>query len=263
MDIRRQIKWEVNFRGNLVFDMRIVLIQSSATKGGVTQNIQNHLRLIKTAIQSKADLIVFPELSITGYEPELAKKLACHVEDDIFNPFQELADTNDVTIGLGAPIRSVDGINISMLFIQPGKERLVYSKQILHEDELPYFVSGENQSFLINLGKKIAFGICYETLRREHFIQAIENKADIYVASAAKPDRGIEKAYLHFPSIAKEFSIPILMSNCVGYCDNFMSNGKSAAWNSNGELVAQLDEESQGLLIYDTEIDKAYTLQNT
>lgn len=72
--------------------------------------------------------------------------------------------------------------------------------------------------------KKIAFGICYETLRREHFFQAIEHEADIYIASVAKPERRIKKAYLHIPSIAKEFNIPILMSNCVGYCDNFLSN---------------------------------------
>lgn len=243
--------------------MRICLIQSYSEKGNIFQNIQNHLRLIKSAIQSKADLIIFPELSITGYEPELAEELACTSEDDRFNSFQELADINKITIGIGMPTRSSEGINISTIFFRPDRKRLLYSKQILHDDELPYFVSGKNQPLLIIAGKKIAFGICYETLKREHFIKAIENQANIYVASVAKPDRGIEKAYLHFPSVAKEFNIPILMSNCVGYCDNFLSNGKSAAWNSNGELVAQLDEKNQGLLIYDTELKKTNILQNT
>lgn len=242
--------------------MRICLVQSSSEKGEINQNIQNHLRLIRSAIQSRVDLVVFPELSITGYEPGLAQKLACTIEDDRFSIFQALANNNKVTIGIGMPTFSADGINISTIFFQPDRERLVYSKQILHDDELPYFVSGKNQPFLINAGKRIAFGICYETLKREHFVKAIESKADIYIASVAKPDRGIKKAYLHFPSIALEFNIPILMSNCVGYCDNFLSNGKSAAWNREGELMAQLDEENQGLLIYDTDLEEVNVLQS-
>ena len=237
--------------------MRICIVQTSSKKEAISLNIENHLGLIKCALPLKPDLIVFPELSITGYEPELAEKLVCTIEDERFNPFQEIADTDKITIGIGMPTQAKDGINISMLLFQPRKERLAYSKQLLHDDELPYFVSGTDQVFLTIKEKKIAFGICYETLQREHFIKAIENKADIYIASVAKPDRGIKKAYVHFPSIAKEFNIPILMANCVGFCDNFLSNGKSAVWNRKGELMAQLDEQNQGLLVYDTELEEA------
>lgn len=236
------------------------MVQSRSVKGKIDQNIETHLRLIGIAIQAKADLIVFPELSITGYEPALAEKLACTIQDARFNAFQAVADTHSVTIGIGMPTRSDDGIHISMLFFQPHKARLQYSKQMLHEDELPYFVSGKNQAFLLNLGKKIAFGICYETLKRAHFVTAIENAADIYIASVAKPDRGTQNAYVHFPSLAKEFGIPILMANCVGYCDNFWSNGKSAVWNQDGALAAQLDEKHQGLLIYDTALESVTSL---
>ncbi len=241
--------------------MRIGIVQSSSKKGAISINIKNHLSLIKSALPSKPDLIVFPELSITGYEPELAEKLACTIDDERFNSFQVMADTNKLTIGIGMPTHSKDGINISMLFFQPYRERLRYSKQLLHADELPYFVSSNNQVFLTIKEKKIAFGICYETLQREHFIKAVENNADVYIASVAKPERGKEKAYVHFPSMGKEFNIPILMSNCVGYCDNFMSNGKNAVWNKDGKLVAQLDEKNQGLLIYETESEKATILQ--
>lgn len=241
--------------------MRIAVVQTSAKKGAIPLNIKNHLSLIKSALPSKPDLIMFPELSITGYEPELAEKLACTIDDERFNSFQIIANANNVTIGIGMPTRSKEGVHISLLFFQPDNERLLYSKQLLHADELPYFVSSENQVFLTIKEKKIAFGICYETLQREHFIKAVKNKADIYIASVAKPERGNEKAYVHFQSIAKEFNIPILMSNCVGYCDNFMSNGKSAVWNKDGKIVAQLDEKNQGLLIYETESEEATILQ--
>lgn len=233
--------------------MKICIAQTKSEKGKTQENIQNHLRLIKRAIKSKSDLIIFPELSITNYEPDLAKELAFDIENQIFNPFQELSDKNEIAIGIGIPTKSTEGINISMLILQPNKRKIVYSKQILHSDELPYFVCGNTPVFLNIKGTKIAMGICYETLQPNHFLNAQKQRIDIYIASVAKPKRGIKKAYKYFPTISSKFKTPILMSNCVGHCDNFMSVGQSAVWNKKGELAAQLDEENQGILIYDTE----------
>ncbi|MEZ4938832.1 MAG: GNAT family N-acetyltransferase [Crocinitomicaceae bacterium] len=237
--------------------MKICIAQTKSEKGNVQKNIENHLEFVEGAIKLKADFIVFPELSITNYEPDLAKDLATNIEDDIFSPFQEISSTNEITIGIGIPTKATDGIKISMLIFQPKKERVVYSKQLLHSDELPYFVCGKSQTFLSINGIKIAIGICYETLQREHFLNAKNQGADIYIASVAKPKEGIEKAYKHFSQIANEFNTPILMSNCVGYCDNFMSVGQSAVWDKKGVLIEQLDANNQGLLIYDTKTEKA------
>lgn len=245
--------------------MKICIAQTQSLKGKIQENIKNHLSIIENAIQWSADLIIFPELSITNYEPELAKELAINIEDSRFDPFQELSNDNAITIGVGVPVKGSDGIYISMLIFQPGTERTVYSKEMLHNDELSYFAKGKNQSLLDIKGEKIAIGICYETLQREHFVKATESKANIYIASVAKSDNGIDKAYLHFPNIAKEFKTPILMSNCIGYCDNFVSVGKSSIWNKKGELISQLDNTHQGILMYDIglEITTLQILNNT
>ena len=242
--------------------MKICIAQTKSEKGKIQANIKNHLELIEQAIKSNSDLIIFPELSITNYEPKLANQLATDIENSIFKPFQDLSDKNEITIGVGMPTKAIDGINISMLIFQPNNDRTIYSKRLLHSDELPYFVSSNNQPLLKIKGMKVALGICYETLQREHFVKAKENNIDIYIASVSKPDRGTNKAYLHFPSIAKEFKTPILMSNSVGYCDDFLSNGLSSIWNRKGELIGQLDKENQGLLIYDTELETIKTAYN-
>ena len=219
------------------------------------------LCISKCLTESRA--VLWQQTSLSGYEPSLAKTLSTSVEDDLFRPFQKLADNNGITIGVGMPTNAVDGINISLLIFQPDKAPIRYAKQMLHADEEPYFVCGNKQTFININGKKIAVGICYETLQRAHFINAKEQGADIYIASVAKPQGGIEKAYLHFPKIASAFNTPILMSNCIGFCDNFLSVGQSAAWNNNGELVGQLHSENQALLIYDTELNTAvsYSLE--
>lgn len=230
--------------------MKIGLAQIQSTKGALAENIQAHLKMAQQAAAQEAELIVFPELSITNYEPSLARELAVEINDPIFLPFQALSDANDLTIGIGVPTRSPKGIKISMLIFQAGKKRTIYSKQLLHADELPYFVCGD-QSVLLEIKEmKIGLGICYESLQREHFLAAKDSGMDIFVASVAKSQSGIEKAYTYFPSMAAEFGIPILMANGVGPCEGFVSAGQSAAWDKTGELVGQLDTED-GLLFFE------------
>jgi predicted amidohydrolase/GNAT superfamily N-acetyltransferase len=239
--------------------MKICIAQTESIKGDIQRNIKSHLDIIRRAIHLEADLIIFPELSITGYEPLLASRLATHPANRIFDPFQAISNQYKITIGVGMPVRTIDGITISMFIFQPNTEVVVYSKQILHADELPYFVCGTCQTILHIKGKKIAIGICYETLQRSHFVESRQNGAELYIASVAKPKEGIIRAYDHFAKISKEFGTPILMSNCIGYCDNFMSQGQSAAWNSHGELVAHLDSTNEGILIYETALETAQT----
>jgi len=241
--------------------MKICVAQTKSTKGDVQKNIQNHLLFIERAIKLNTDLIIFPELSITGYEPALAKDLVTNVDNSIFSPFQELSDSNDISIGVGMPTITSKGIHISMLIFQPKKERAVYSKQILHADELLYFSCGTQQTYITIKEKKIAFGICYETLQREHFVNALNEGAAIYLASVAKSTSGIKKVYKHFSEIAQEYNTAILMSNSVGFCDDFMSHGQSAIWNKNGVIIGQLDDNNQGLLIYDTKLDTTEIFQ--
>ena len=79
------------------------------------------------------------------------------------------------------------------------------------------------------------------------------------MASVAKPQNGIDKAMKHYSAIAKKFSIPVLMSNSIGFCDNFQSIGKSSVWTKQGVLAGKLDEKCEGILIFDTETEEIIT----
>lgn len=236
--------------------MKIAVAQTRPFKGDISANIETHKKLIELAISYKADAIFFPELSVTGYEPELAKDLATNQDDKEFDEFQEISNKNKITIGLGIPTKTNSGIKISMIIFQPDTPRQTYSKQQLHSDEFPYFVNGEKQIILTVDNKKIAPAICYESLQTDHSENVNKLGAEIYVASVAKSQNGIDKAMIHYPAVAKKFSMPVLMSNCVGYCDNFQSVGKSSIWTKQGNLVGQLDDKLEGILIFDTETEE-------
>ena len=236
--------------------MKISVAQLKPIKGNISANIETHKKLIGLAISYKSNAIFFPELSVTGYEPGLAKDLSKNQENREFDDFQEISNKNKITIGIGMPTKSDSGIKISMIIFQPYKPRQSYSKQQLHTDEFPYFVNGEEQIILTVDNKKIAPAICYESLQIEHSENVKKLGAEIYVASVAKSQNGIEKAVKHYPMVAKKFLMPVLMANCVGYCDNFYSIGKSAVWTKQGNLAGQLDDKLEGILIFDTETEE-------
>lgn len=231
--------------------MKICVAQTYPVKGDVQHNIENHKKLIAQAVGQKADLIVFPELSLTGYEPTLAKELAITKEDNRLCDFQILSDEHGITIGVGAPTKSDLGICISMILFQPNQPRITYSKKYLHADEEPFFVAGDNLPCLKIKDTNIAFAICYEISIDKHVEQAHKTGASIYLASVAKFESGIEKALQRLSNIAKTYSMTVLMSNCVGISDGQQCAGKTSIWNSKGVLVHQLDETKEGVLMVD------------
>lgn len=238
--------------------MKICTAQIRPLKGNILKNIEQHKKLINLAAANGADIIFFPELSLTGYEPKLAKELATIPLDNRLDDFQNMSDLKNITIGVGLPLNNIRGILISMVIFQPGKSRQIYSKQHLHEDELPYFVNGEGKLMLRMDNTKLAPAICYESLLPEHSKEAFENGAEIYLASVAKSANGIAKAYKHYPEVARKYGMIVLMSNCVGQSDDFESVGKSAIWNSSGTMVGAMDEVSEGMLMIDTETEAVF-----
>jgi len=60
--------------------MKICIAQTTSEKGNVQRNFENHLQFVERAIKLNADLIIFPELSITSYEPDLANELATEIK---------------------------------------------------------------------------------------------------------------------------------------------------------------------------------------
>ena len=209
--------------------------------------------MINLAITNGAEVIIFPELSITGYEPELAKELATNQDDRRFDELQQISDNNGITIGVGVPTKNNEGICISMVIFQPHKARTTYSKKYIHPDEEPFFTNGQNFGCLEGTKPKIGLAICYELSIPAHSENAHQCGAEVYIASVAKTAEGVEKAHKSLSEIARHYSMTVLMSNCVGHCDNFESAGGTAIWNNKAALLAQLGRDEEGILMVDTD----------
>jgi predicted amidohydrolase len=233
--------------------MRICAAQTRPIKGDIQRNLANHTKLIDQAVDHAVELIIFPELSLTGYEPTLARELATDPNDTRLDALQKISDSKAITIGVGAPTKNEKGICIGLLLFQPHKPRHVYSKTFIHADEEPFFVRGQSSPHFRFEQTKIALAICYEISVPEHLESVLKSKPAFYCASVVKSVNGINKALDRLSNIARECSFPVLMSNCVGVCDGMQCAGRSSAWNNRGSLVGQLNDSDEGLLIFDTE----------
>ncbi|WP_010177333.1 carbon-nitrogen hydrolase family protein [Aquimarina agarilytica] len=232
--------------------MKICIAQTEPIKGDILKNIENHKKLIMLSVKKGADLIVFSELSLTGYEPELAQKLATTKDDQRFNEFQEISDVHKITIVIGLPTKNDQGTCISLILFQPNKPRMTYSKAYLHPGEEKYFITGENLAPIPIGNHKVAFAICYETSITEHIEKAFNNKADVYVASVLNTVSGVDKDIHRISEIAKKYTMLALMSNLVGESGGYDCAGKSSVWNKEGKLIGQLDDTNQGIIVFDT-----------
>lgn len=229
--------------------MRFALAQILSQAGKLNDNINYHHDLILEASNRSADIIVFPELSITGYFPSRAKNEYFSIDELNKRDFQALADKLKITIVVGAPsAASPTDRYISLFVFQAHRDAILYHKQILHADEIKYFKAGNEQRYFNVKGKSIAPAICYESLQEQHIINAALHKANVYVACVGKSMQNLTKAYEYYSRMAGKYQIPIVMVNSVGQSEGFISAGNSCVWNHKGETVARLDD-NQGLLI--------------
>ncbi|MFA8451913.1 MAG: carbon-nitrogen hydrolase family protein [Bacteroidales bacterium] len=243
--------------------MRVAIVQTESIKGNIEKNLENHLKWIKQAIKSKVDMIVFPELSLTGYEPDLAEDLATSQDDKRLDEIQILSDKNRITIGVGLPTKKESNLFVSMIIFQPHKVRITYSKQYLYPTETSIFTPGKNP-LVLNLGTEVVSpAICYELSNKEHYEYANLNNATIYIASVLNSVGGVDADIKKLSDIAKNNNMITFMANYVGKSGGYECAGKSSVWNEKGELIEQLGDKAEGMIIFDTTTKEIITATNS
>src|SRR5690349_9254059 len=108
--------------------MRVAVVQLKPVACAVDANVKAHESWVKKAATLGADMVFFPELSLTGYEPRHAARLVVRADEARLDVFQMLSHALRITIGVGAPTASFDGVRISMIVFRPDAARVVYSK---------------------------------------------------------------------------------------------------------------------------------------
>ncbi len=162
---------------------KFAMAQVPAIKGSVQDNINIHLRAVSTAAWAGVSLIVFPELSLTGYEPELAGSLAFDENDDRLVPLISAAAQHRIHIIAGAPLKGKSKPHIGALIISPSGLVSSYSKINLHSSEEQFFSPGNEHRVITIDTHTIGVAICADTNAPEH-IKPVQKKVRHYTLPA-------------------------------------------------------------------------------
>ncbi len=231
--------------------LTLAAAQSISTPGDVPANIDRHLAFMRTAAAHGVQLLVFPELSLTGYEPSLAAELAIAPQDSVLAPLRELARALQLTTVVGMPIRLAPeaGVLIGALVLGADGSLAVYTKQHLHAGEEAAFVPGQGGAVLTLGHDRIALAVCADFSHASHPRAAAEAGATVYAAGVLISEGGYATDSALLQGYAAEHGLLVLMANHGGPSGGWACAGRSAIWATDGGLVVAAPGVGEALVI--------------
>ena len=253
--------------------MKIALCQINPTVGAINQNKKNILDSYNRALDSKADIVVFPELALIGYPPQ-DLLLRDRFIKNANNALEEIAQKSSVPIILGNTLSEDNKLYNCAFICENGEIVSHYKKRLLPTydvfDEDRYFSAG-NEHCIVEVpieGKttKIGLQICEDLWDKNYSCDLAkelkELGAEIIINISASPyrvDRLLDRCEL-IEGKAKHNRIPYIYCNLVGAQDELIFDGQSLAYNENGELVAQGKAFEEEIVMVDLALNKPLDL---
>lgn len=244
--------------------LRIAMAQLDMLVGDITKNTQAVIDASKKARDDEqADVVVFPELTLTGYPPEdllLRSSLDPRIESALA---KMMAEIRDIYVIVGYP-RRIDGelFNCAGVIYQ-GELLLEYAKQKLPNflvfDDKRYFSEGQEAGIVDINGVRVGLSICEDIWHPEPIAQAKAAGAELILNLNASPyhteKMGEREGLLH--QRATEVSLPIVYVNYMGAQDELVYEGGSFVVNAKGVKVQQAPWFEAGLYCVDMIIDQS------
>ena len=236
--------------------------QTVPRRGDVAANVAEHLRLIDTAAREQVRTLVFPELSLTGYELELAAALAFVDEDPRLTPLRARATSHRMTLIVGAPVRLDARLHIGAFIVRPDDTLGLYTKHhlgsfspeanpggLVPPGEPTIFHPGDRDP-LVDLGDSVAaIAVCADTGHTEHPRRAADRGATAYLASMFFTPAEVDKESARLAGYATHHRMTVVAANYGGPTGDLASGGGSAIWSPTGAPLVQLGPRGAGLAV--------------
>lgn len=224
--------------------------QSTSIPGDIPRNVAHHLRFAAIAAGDGVQLLVFPELSLTGYELALAQSNVIVADAASLDPLRHFATRAQMTIVAGAPVANEHGgLHIAALAFRPDGSVLTYTKVHVHHSEEPVFTSGPGGPELVVHDNAVALAICADAAHPRHAAGAASRGANVYAAGVMIDDAGYARKMPMLRDYARQHRMAVLMANYSGSTGGERSAGRSAIWSEDGELVAGSTGTEEALVV--------------
>lgn len=241
--------------------------------GDMKWNLRRHLEIADQAQKEGADIVLFPELSLTGYSVrDLNAELVLSPGDKFFDPLKSLS--KKISIGVGAIVLdTTGGIRNGVLYFEDGELKHIHFKVYLPTygifEEQRYFLPGEKvEAFDTKFGK-VGLLICEDLWHISLPYLLAEQGAEVIMGIAASPTRLSGGAETHsgymvnseqHKSFARLLSVYLAFVNRVGFEDGVNFWGGSEIISPHGDAVATgklFDEDTITSEINFAEVERA------
>ncbi len=249
--------------------LRIALAQLNLTVGDIQGNLIKLINAAKSARDTlKAEMVVFPELSITGYPPDdlLLRKSFIDAANDALNTFKN--EVHGIYCVVGHPHATSQGLFNTCSVIYNGTIVGRYAKQHLPNygvfDECRYFTPGNSPCVVPVNGTSVGIVICEDVWHAGPTQQIANHGARVLITPNASPfeiDKH-EQRHLTLAKRAKAANIPIVYVNCVGGQDDLLFDGGSMVIDQEGKICQFAGFCNETLLPIDIEITSTQTTIN-
>ncbi|MEI6349580.1 MAG: NAD+ synthase [Verrucomicrobiota bacterium] len=250
--------------------MKIGLAQINPTVGDLNGNFTKIVQAYRALVAQGADLVLTPELAVTGYPPQdLVFKsqfvpLNLRIVDALHREIGDVplitgfVDYND---GPGRPFRNAAAVLERGQPVQKIFKSLLPTYDVFDEDR--YFQPAETVSPILIAGRKIGLTIC-EDLWTEKYLprrlyefdpvkELVRGGAEMILNISASPFCSGKplRRYEMLSALAQTHRLPVVYCNAIGGNDQLVFDGNSLAFNSAGSLIAQLPAFEETLRLVD------------
>lgn len=255
--------------------MKIALGQINPTVGALAGNVSLMAEFSSRAAQAGAELIVFPELAVSGYPPQDLVEIPAYLtrnQQELERLAVQSAELGiDIVtgfVGRAEPAARQNATN-SLAYLSGGRVAFRQDKLLLPTydvfDEWRYFAPAERQKVYEARGKRLALTICEDVWNDKQFWQRpryqrdpVEELAvqgmDLLINISASPyHQGKRKLRQEMiQAIARRQKAPVVMVNQVGGNDQLVFDGSSFVIGPDGQVCACAKSFEEDLVLYDT-----------
>ena len=253
--------------------IKLAVAQIDTVLGDLEANLEKHLTQIDQAVQAKADLVVFPELSLTGYAlQDLTSAVArrASAEDPMFKPLLEASRNVDVLVGFVELDRRNRFYN-SAAYLSKGEILHVHQKVYLPTyglfDEGRFFAWGDSIRAFDTPHGRLGVLICEDFWHASPPYLLWLDGADILLFMSASPGRGLDTEEVlesarwveHVAqAYASLFTNFVANVGRVGFEDGLGFWGGSVVFDPHGELVARGPYHEESFFVADLDLHQLH-----
>ncbi len=256
--------------------LNLAMAQLNTVLGDVNRNLEKHLALIEEARDQGADLILFPELSLTGYAlQDLVSMVALHPaeSDPVFNQLLKASQAIDVMVGFVEEDQR-NRFYIASAYLSGGKVLHVHHKVYLPTyglfDEGRFFAAGNGVSAFDTRFGRVGMLICEDFWHASLPYLLWLDGADVFMFASASPGRGLPgENKSHQPgkldsscwvdditrAYAGLFTSFVIHTNRVGFEDGLNFWGGASVCNPDGESIVQGPQHGEALVFAELDLN--------